>query len=172
MFTVHFNRRRLWLLLAASTPLAVASLFWPDASSFGDAFLGGFMWGLARGLPILSIVLLVRKKYLVYDIRHRTIVVPQRRRQYPRFGFNRLEYSVYDARIYQVGNDGKRRKIAGRSPFLDRQDWEALVDILVAQQMAWPAQPPRLTAEHRTKSPCTPCFGDRFRQPGPAVRRR
>jgi hypothetical protein len=135
-FTVHFNRRRLWLLLAISAPLAALAL-WAPAWTELETFFAGFVRGLVLGAPIIAVLLLVRRRFLIYDLRYRVIIGPPvSGKRSPRIGFDRLEYSVYDATVYRVDDDGKRRKIIRRSPFANRQEWEVLVDLLIADQEA------------------------------------
>jgi hypothetical protein len=143
VFTVHFNRRRLWLILAVSVPLAALALCVPAWTEL-ESFFGGFARGLVIGAPIVSVLLLIRKRFLVYDLRSRVIVGPPvRGKNSPRIGFDRLEYSVYDATIYWVDDDGRRRKAMRRSPFADQQEWAVVVDLVIADQEARRgAQPP------------------------------
>jgi hypothetical protein len=83
----------------------------------------------------MSIGFLYQKKFLVYDVQNRRLFGPHgRMARHPRHGYCRLEYSVYKARIYEVAPDGKRRKVTGASVFANREDWQALVDVLIAQQ--------------------------------------
>jgi hypothetical protein len=140
LLTVRYNRRRLWWSLAVTAPLTVAVYFLPVASSHAERFLGVLVLGLTVGPTVLSIMSLFRKAFLVYDVQRGTLLGPHgRKRWYPGDGYLRLEYSVYDARIYEVAPDGRRRKVIGSSVFADRQDWEALVDVLIAQQDTQPS---------------------------------
>lgn len=53
-------------------------------------------------------------------------------RYYPSRGFDRVEYSVYDARIHQVRADGTRRLITIPRWLLNRHDWQVFVNAMLA----------------------------------------
>jgi hypothetical protein len=132
---VRYDRRRLLLLFTVTTPLVVATSFLPTPSSFSEEFLQALVRGLVTGPAVWSLMSLVQKTALAYDIHRGTLLVPRsRRRVHPGDGYLRLEYSAYDARIYEVARDGRRHKVAGAPAFANRRDWEALVDVLTAQQ--------------------------------------
>jgi hypothetical protein len=71
----------------------------------------------------------------LFDVQRRRILDPRSRKdRYPYRRFERLEYSVYDARIYQVARDGARRKLPFKRFWANREDWKTLVDLLLAHE--------------------------------------
>lgn len=132
------NRRRHLWTIAICLPLAcVVPLLLPDSTAPVSGFIGGLLLGVPAGLAGGSIALLLRTTYLTYDPRSRTIRGPSRwrnRTTYPRKGYDRLEYSVYDGRVYEIRTDGKRRKLLFVRWVADRRDWRDLVDLLLAPE--------------------------------------
>jgi hypothetical protein len=57
-----------------------------------------------------------------------------RQRVYPGRASESLEYSIHDAALYRVREDGRRRRLIRKSFWLDRRDWIAFVDAFVARQ--------------------------------------
>lgn len=94
------------------------------------------MAAVASGAPaIFALGLLLKGPHLRYYSESRRVIGPKRwgqRTEYPRSGFDRIEYSVYDARIYEIRSNGKRRRLPVMRWFADRRDWAALVDLLIA----------------------------------------
>lgn len=132
MLTVRPNRRRcLWVAAVGIPPSLVVGAWLPAIQPphhllvLTFAALFGFgSWGA---------VLLFRKRYLAFD--HSTGRLwgsrYYGRAQYPRAGFDRLEYCIYDARIYEVSADGKRRRVPDTCWWANREDWRALADALL-----------------------------------------
>ncbi|GAA2142165.1 hypothetical protein [Glycomyces algeriensis] len=92
-------------------------------------------------LAFWCLVLLFRRWYFTFDARNRAVTASGRwkaRGTYPSRRFDRIEYSVYDARIYEVRADGKRRRLPVRRWLADQQDWRALVDLLLAAKQPAP----------------------------------
>jgi hypothetical protein len=135
---VRTNRRRHgWTaIIGLPTAFVLPSLVPPGLDPTAQ-FLTGLLIGVPGGLAAGSIALLLRRVYLTYDARERTIRGPgywRNNTTYPRAGYDRLEYSPYDARIYEVRADGKRRRLILRRWVANPQDWKALVDLLLTPQ--------------------------------------
>jgi len=133
---VRTNRHRHLWTIAICFPLACV-LAWliPDRTDPVNQLISGFILGIPGGLAGGSLALLFRKDYLTYDLRSRTIRGPslwRNRTNYPRRGYERIEYSVYDGRIYEVREDGKRRRLIITRWVADQRDWRVLVDLLIA----------------------------------------
>jgi hypothetical protein len=139
---VRMNRRRHLLTIAISLPMTclLSPLFVSQNEIDGLAgFILGLVYGVPAGLAGGSIALLLRSTYLTYDASTRTLRGPSHWRintNYPRAGYDRVEYSPYDARLYEVRADGKRRRLFFRRWVANQQDWRVLVDLLLAERPA------------------------------------
>ncbi|WP_205324180.1 hypothetical protein [Glycomyces sp. YM15] len=134
---VRSNRRRCLWVTAVGLPLCFLFIL-VDPESPDDVLaewllLVASLTAFIPGVPG-TVLLLSSHRYLVFDpVSRRLTAGPGNWRQrsiHPRRGFDRIEYSVYDARIYQIRTDGSRRRIAIPRWYLDKQDWRAFVDAL------------------------------------------
>ena len=135
MIKVRANRLRC-LSIAIISLLLSAGLIMFDPEDVDSAAedlsrSGGILF---LNLAIWCLMPLLRRWYFTYDPRSRTVTASGRwksKRVYPWRGSDRLEYSVYDAKIYEVAESGKRRRLPISRWFADRRDWEAFVDQLL-----------------------------------------
>ncbi|MCD0444758.1 hypothetical protein LO763_14145 [Glycomyces sp. A-F 0318] len=150
MIKVRANRFR--CLSIAITGLILSAgliLFDPedvDSAAEDLSRAGGI---LCLNLAIYCLTPLLRRWYFTYDLRSRTVTASGRWRSrgvYPWRGFDRIEYSVYDAGVYEVAASGKRRRLPVVRWFADRKDWANLADILLEHQAE------RQDADRRPKS--------------------
>lgn len=145
VLNVRMNRRRpLWAIVVCLPLFFTVAFLLPGSDDFVVQFIGGMVLGVPAGLVGGSIALLMRNTYLTYDPRSRTIRGPSRwraRMTYPRKGYERLEYSVYDGRIYEVRADGGRRKLMFTRWIADQHDWRVLIDLMLAPEVRTPAEP-------------------------------
>ena len=151
---VRTNRRRFLLTAAVSFPVTCALpwLVGPYDVDETAKFIIGVISGLPAGLAGGSIALALRRVYLTYDAGDRTIRGPSARRNnviYPRVGYDRLEYSPSDRRIYEVSAEGARRRLMFRRWVADPRDWEALVDLMIAHNGSNGVQQPMTTVVER-----------------------
>lgn len=152
------RRRHLWTAVVCLPLACVLPWFFPNDLDPTNQFLSGLLLGVPSGLAGGSIALLMRKAYLTYDVQTRTLRGPSRWRNltsYPRRGYDRLEFSPYDARIYEVRTDGKRRRLMFRRWVADQGDWRALVDLLLTQQNARATSAPAGRFKHDHKPSTT-----------------
>jgi CRISPR/Cas system-associated endoribonuclease Cas2 len=142
---VRMNRcRPLWAIIICLPLSCAVGFLLPGSDDPVIQAIGGMVLGVPAGLAGGSIALLMRNTYLTYDPRSRTIRGPSRwrlRMTYPRTGYERIEYSVYDGRIYEVRADGKRRKLMFTRWIADQRDWRALVDLMLEPEVRSPAEP-------------------------------
>ena len=130
---IEVRPRRLRLIVIAVVAFAAAV-----AIGYSTPFPLGHLNILLQSMLIATAVMCggyaMSKNYLSFDPRTGVIRGPgvwQWSTDYPRRGFDRIEYSVYDARIHEVALSGKRRRIPVSWRFADRRDWEAFVDQLL-----------------------------------------
>ncbi|MQM25143.1 hypothetical protein [Glycomyces albidus] len=132
---VRWHQPLAWWSLAAALLLAAACWFWPTAESTLERFMQGFARGCSYGWIGGSIILLSQRRMFFFDAQRRRVIDPRSRRdRYPSRGFERLEYSVYDGRIYQVARDGARKKLPFKRFWANREDWRTLVDLLLQDE--------------------------------------
>lgn len=136
---VRANRLRCWSIAIIGLALTFVLVMFDlgGVNSTADDLTRGA--GIASmNLALWCLVLLFRRWYFTFDARSRVVTASGRwkaRGTYPSRRFDRIEYSVYDARIYEVRADGKRRRLPVRRWFADRRDWEALVDALLKAEV-------------------------------------
>ncbi|MEU6249319.1 hypothetical protein [Glycomyces sp. NPDC047010] len=133
MITVRVNRRRFRRIFIAGLVIwvlgIVSSILLPES--------------VERDLTALTIYLpsmvlaagfgpLVGAQDLVYDPQTRSVFRGSGS-GFPRRKFERLEYSIYSGRLYQVRADGRRRVIAAWWGFVP-EDWRQFADRLLQDQ--------------------------------------
>lgn len=98
-----------------------------DFDSFGPLALA------AAGYVLFGVLPLICNPVLAYESGSGLVSVKTRglpTREFPRRGYERLEYSVYNGALYEVRADGRRRRVAtGRAR--DQVEWKAFVDRFV-----------------------------------------
>lgn len=132
---VRVNRRRCLSIVIVGIPLSVALILLDPAS--GDRAVDD-LWR-AAGILIGAFAFqfldrLFRHWYFTFDAESRKLTARGRwgsERTYPRHGFDRIEYSTYDAGIYEVAANGKRRRLPVRRWFADRRDWKTFADTVL-----------------------------------------
>lgn len=161
VLNVDLNRRRIkrlaviggltlvptWILVFRLPPSGLGAL---------EQFVQGLLLGGPIGL-IACATTLLRKGYLRFHPVSRTLMGPSRWvswTAYPKAKSNRLEYSVYDARIYEVQPDGKRCRLPIHRKHADQRDWEALVDLLLRRNTAPGGRPsPKVQRQSEEQTP-------------------
>jgi hypothetical protein len=137
---VRVNRLRCLWVAAVGFPLYIAFILLDPVGSdrLSEALFS--MASVAGGVPaMIALGLLLNGPHLRYYSESGIVIGPERwgrRTEYPRSGFDRIEYSVYDSRIYEIRPNGKRRRLPVSRWFVRRRDWEALVDLLIAENGA------------------------------------
>jgi hypothetical protein len=134
MLVVRPNRQRCFWVAALCVPqFLVHVLLLSELPPTHDSKLLQLVSAGAFGFGYWGAMHLFRKRYLAFDHSTGTLWGSHHygRARYPRPGFDRLEYCVYDARIYEVATDGKRRRVPDTSWWVNREDWRALADTLL-----------------------------------------
>ena len=137
VITVRPNRLRCALIAFIGLPLSLGLiLFDPESGDRQTDDLWRTGGTLLLGLTVGCLPILFRRWYFTFDARIRRVTVSGRwdANVYPRNNFERIEYSVYDARIYVVKAGGKRRRLPVRRWFANPRDWEVFVDRILAVQ--------------------------------------
>ncbi|MDA1362461.1 hypothetical protein O1R50_22755 [Glycomyces luteolus] len=137
MLPVRVNRYRMVgaAVVAFGVALALGMLIPAFDPTYLSGFLRGAVVGGTAGYGCVAIARIVRGHVLLFDKETRQIQSIGRARDwltYPRPGFDRIEYSDVDARIYEVRKDGTHRRLPIRRWTAKRQDGDVLVDILRA----------------------------------------
>jgi hypothetical protein len=104
------------------------------ASGFLTEVLFGAVGGALLMFGIDAAELLWFKRFLKFEPEAGRITLrpgTNRLAAYPSKGFERVEYSLADGRIYEVRADGRHRRLPVRRRYMNRTDWEALVGVLI-----------------------------------------
>ncbi|SDL37742.1 hypothetical protein SAMN05216298_3690 [Glycomyces sambucus] len=143
--TIRTDRLRCALIAAVGIPLGIALILLdPVAERDPVEMLLSLAGGMSLGWGSGALGLLFREP-LRFDVRSRRLHVPRSSNWrftdvYPSPGFDRIEYSPYNARIYQVRADGRRRRLPVFRQYTNRRDWAALADLLLEHSGGAPAQ--------------------------------
>jgi hypothetical protein len=169
---VRSNRRRCSWVAAVGLPLWILFILIDPESPNDDlaewllmaASLAAFYPGVQAAAVLFS-----SHRYLVFDPATRKLTTGpgnwRQRSVFPRRGFDRIEYSIYNAQIYQVRAIGRRRRILIPRWLLNRQDWRDFVDALTDtsqisspknEKPLWPPKPAHESSRSGTTAPPEP----------------
>ncbi|WP_112135064.1 hypothetical protein [Glycomyces dulcitolivorans] len=114
-------------LLLAGLGLAMLNfVLWLDLRAVGDPFGPSLI--AAVGYILFGALPLILRPVLIYDVGRVSVKYPGRAaREFPRPGYERLEYSVYTGCLCEVRADGTRRRVA-RGWAREQAAWKVFVD--------------------------------------------
>ncbi|WP_335989811.1 hypothetical protein [Glycomyces sp. MUSA5-2] len=112
----------------------------------------GFAWELLyatiAGLALLTSMDVVNhlafRPFLTFDPEKGRVVIrpgTNRHAVFPSKDFERVEYSIYDARAYEVRSNGERKRLPIPRWYMNRADWGAFADALIAHQEQSASEP-------------------------------
>jgi len=112
----------------------------------------GFAWELLyamiAGLSLLTSMDVVNhltfRPFLTFDPEKGRVVIrpgTNRHAVFPSKDFERVEYSIYDARAYEVRSNGDRKRLPIPRWYMNRADWGAFADALIAHPEQSAAEP-------------------------------
>ncbi|WP_157974864.1 hypothetical protein [Glycomyces dulcitolivorans] len=100
-----------------------------------------FLYGIATATCVLSGIDAAKplwfRRFLTFDPgKGRVILRPGTKRLtvFPSSGFERIEYSIYDARVYEVRANGERRQLPIPRGYMNRTDWQKFADAMIAHR--------------------------------------